>query len=133
MIEIRKHAGALLEALGEPFEIVEERSDFVLLRTNLVDLTIAYDRRDCILGSMIKPRNVLAEIAEPCQVPALLTMLGFDAESEELRVNYVDDLVREIGRIAIVMREIYLAGPQRIRDASFFDQGFNAGYTSHFI
>ena len=59
-------------------------------------------------------------------------MLGFMDDAEELQTNYLHDLAREIGCIGIVMRGIYLAGHQRIRDASFFNQGYDAGYTSHF-
>ena len=132
MIEVRRHAGAFLDALGAPFEIAEEHSSEVLLRTQLVDLRIHYDPRDSILVSMIRPRNVPEEISDFCQVRTLLNMLGFMDDDEELRTNYVGDLAREIRRIGIVMRGIYLAGPQRIRDASFFDQGYGWGYTSHF-
>lgn len=132
MIEVRKHLSALLDALGAPFEIAEEDESHVLLRTGLVDLTIHYDPRDSILISMIRPRGVPDEISDFCQVPALLNMLGFMDDAEELKTNYVDDLEREIRCIGIVMRDIYLSGPQRIRDASFFNQGYNAGYSSHY-
>ena len=130
MIDVRRHMPALTDALGARFEIVEEDDSFVRLQTDLVELTIHYDPRDQILISMIRPRGVPDELADYCQVPILLELLGFFDDAPQLQTNYLNDLEREIACIGIVMRGIYLVGLQRIRDASFFNQGYNAGYTS---
>lgn len=130
---IQRYESELRSALNVPsFDIVEEEDTHIEIRTDSVRLTIGYDPRDGILVSMIEPLGVPADIAEQCQVWTLLRMMNFMDDDEELKSNYIKDLPREIVNIGIVMRGIFLAGPQRIRDALHFCAGYDAGYTDRF-
>ena len=129
MIDIRRYESELRSALNVPsFDIAEETDNYVEIRTDLVRLTIGYDARDGILGSMIEPLGVSAEIRDCWQTDTLLRMMNFTYEDEELKIKYIKDLPQEIDNIGIVMRGIFMAGPQRIRDAFYFCSGYNSGY-----
>ena len=99
------------------------------IETDLVRASIGYDPRDRLLGASIAPLNMPDGLDEELDVFTLLHMLGFMDDDEPLAPRHAEDLRDYVRIVGIVMKEIFLRGPERIRDAHFFHAGYCAGYT----
>jgi hypothetical protein len=130
MKQLLDHREELEAALGTAeLEIDVKDECYAEVTTGAVRLSIGYDPRDRILSSFIAPLNMPDGLDEKLQAATLLQMIGFMDDDTELGSRHIQDLSEEIRIVGIVMREIFLGGPARIRDAHFFHAGHCAGYT----
>ena len=119
----------LNEIFGPDTYQIEATDDVAFVRTDWMELKLAYDPRDQCVGSMIKPLKVPEHISEYLPTD---TLLGFlDTQVRERRENRLDEeQVRDELNLVRPLVDLF-KDERRSCDATWFVSGYNQAYTDY--